>query len=130
MHEYAGVRRGSAPALNGSGVNNKKMEDIDVGVAAMARVEATAAGLAAMEATVTHTTPTRPPSSPLRVLIHIPNDPQRPHPPIIQSVLPAPISITPSAPAEDTSLFSSHLAHATTASNRKMPFITRYLRRN
>ncbi|KIJ41688.1 hypothetical protein M422DRAFT_31665, partial [Sphaerobolus stellatus SS14] len=69
MHEYVGVRRGSAPALNGSGVNKKKMEDIDAGVAAKVKVEATTAG-------------------PMRVLARMLNDPQHPYPPITQSVSP------------------------------------------
>ncbi|KIJ23493.1 hypothetical protein M422DRAFT_39587, partial [Sphaerobolus stellatus SS14] len=54
-HEYAGVKRASAPAVNGAA---KKTEDIDVGVAAKAKADATTAGLAAAETAATPTTPT------------------------------------------------------------------------
>ncbi|KIJ30288.1 hypothetical protein M422DRAFT_268257 [Sphaerobolus stellatus SS14] len=54
-HEYAGVKRASAPTLNGAA---KKTEDIDVGVATKAKVDATTAGLAAAETAATPTAPT------------------------------------------------------------------------
>ncbi|KIJ41692.1 hypothetical protein M422DRAFT_255307 [Sphaerobolus stellatus SS14] len=57
-HEYAGVGRASAPALNGAG--KKEMEDINVGVAAKTKADAATvtAGLAVAESAATPRTPT------------------------------------------------------------------------
>ncbi|KIJ30284.1 hypothetical protein M422DRAFT_268253 [Sphaerobolus stellatus SS14] len=117
--------RASAPALIGAGVHKKKTEDIDAGVAAKVKVEATTGGLAAAER-LQHLRRLYPPPfslmpmrvltrmpmrvltrMPMRVLTRMPNNPQHPHPPITQSVSPTPISTTPSASTKDTSLSSS-----------------------
>ncbi|KIJ30271.1 hypothetical protein M422DRAFT_268241 [Sphaerobolus stellatus SS14] len=55
-HEYAEVKRASAPPLNGA--ERKKTEDIDVGVSAKAMAEAATTGLAAAETAAPPTTPT------------------------------------------------------------------------
>ncbi|KIJ30256.1 hypothetical protein M422DRAFT_268224 [Sphaerobolus stellatus SS14] len=67
-HEYAGVGRASAPALNGAG--KKEMEGINVGVAAKMKADAATvtAGLAVAESAATPITPT--PSAVLHARFH------------------------------------------------------------